>query len=84
MGSFLSNVMRDGSGREERGGGRLVASRLGTGGLRAKRAGLRAKCVPPETDRLVAIDHRAAFSSVGAGDRDRTDDIQLGKLSFYH
>jgi hypothetical protein len=77
MGSFLSNVMRDGSGREERGGGRLVASRLGTGGLRAK-------CVPPETDRPVAIDHGAAFSSVGAGDRDRTDDIQLGKLSFYH
>jgi hypothetical protein len=22
--------------------------------------------------------------SVGAGDRDRTDDIQLGKLTFYH
>ena len=21
---------------------------------------------------------------VGAGDRDRTDDIQLGKLTFYH
>ena len=24
------------------------------------------------------------FEKPGAGDRDRTDDIQLGKLSFYH
>jgi hypothetical protein len=24
------------------------------------------------------------FEKSGAGDRDRTDDIQLGKLSFYH
>jgi hypothetical protein len=23
-------------------------------------------------------------AAVGAGDRDRTDDIQLGKLTFYH
>jgi hypothetical protein len=23
-------------------------------------------------------------AEIGAGDRDRTDDIQLGKLTFYH
>jgi hypothetical protein len=26
----------------------------------------------------------AAQERLGAGDRDRTDDIQLGKLTFYH
>ena len=25
-----------------------------------------------------------AIEIIGAGDRDRTDDIQLGKLTFYH
>tara|TARA_R110002074_G_scaffold20400_3_gene64731 strand:+ start:697 stop:861 length:165 start_codon:yes stop_codon:yes gene_type:complete len=24
------------------------------------------------------------IEKIGAGDRDRTDDIQLGKLTFYH
>jgi hypothetical protein len=32
-----------------------------------------------------AQDFPADFGlGVGAGDRDRTDDIQLGKLTFYH
>ena len=30
------------------------------------------------------FDRHDASVPIGAGDRDRTDDIQLGKLTFYH
>ncbi len=71
---------RDMSRAEHRGdgpiGNRVPANESGAGDRRGLLCTLSLSVAMPQM--------LAAAAKNGAGDRDRTDDIQLGKLTFYH
>jgi hypothetical protein len=50
----------------------------------SRRQTIRFRFSSKRPDRLVFKRPERGLETNGAGDRDRTDDIQLGKLTFYH